>query len=319
MHWPSILLYVFSSIFIIISNKMILTSFAFPSVLFLMWAQSLFTIGVFSVKKRPSFSSKNISILLLTCVLNVSNVFFGLSGSGLLNVAMFSALRRFSIATTMFAESYFFHKSLKRSIMFSVLIMLLGSIFAALDDLTFDARGYIFVMINNILTTSAQISQKAALEDNWSKETIMFCTSLLTILVSSFYMTQTYDALVQFPLWSQPTFLMCLAGSVVLGFVINWSCAWIIERNNALTLSVTGSTRSVLVGLAVCFGLFDPTYIFTWPNFMGLQLSGIGSLIYIYYSRKEDSMSKDVKQLTQIVHFDAESKEMAIRCEEGKL
>ena len=319
MHWPSILLYVLSSIFIIISNKMILTLFAFPSVLFLMWAQSLFTIVVLSLQKRLGSCSKNINILLLTCVLNVSNVFFGLSGSGLLNVAMFSALRRFSIATTMFAESYFFSKSLKRSIILSVLVMLAGSIFAALNDLTFDVRGYTYVMINNLLTTGAQISQKAALEDNWSKETIMFCTSLLTILVSSFYMTQTYDSLVQFPLWSRPTFLMCLAGSVMLGFVINWSCAWIIERNDALTLSVTGSTRSVIVGLAVCFGLFDTSYIFTWSNFVGLQLSGVGSLIYVYYSRKEDSMSKDVKQWIQTEHLDAESNEIAIKCEEGKL
>ena len=138
MHWPSIILYVISSIIIIISNKMVLTSFTFPSVMFLMWVQSLFTIIVFLLKKRPVFSSKNIKIMLLTCILNVSNVFFGLSGSGLLNVAMFSALRRFSIALTMFAQSYFFSKPLRRNVVFSVMVMIFGSIFAALDDLTFN-------------------------------------------------------------------------------------------------------------------------------------------------------------------------------------
>ena len=173
-------------------------------------------------------------------------------------------------------------------------------------------------MLNNILTTSAQISQKAALEKGWTKETIMFCTSLMTILVSTFCILHSYKAVVDYPFWSEPAFLMCFSASITLGFVINWSCAWIIERNDALTLSVTGSTRSVIVGLMVCFGVFDTSYIFTWPNFTGLQISGIGSLIYIYYSQKDDSISKDVKHSTQIEHLEADCNEKAISCEEGR-
>lgn len=317
MHWPSIILYVISSIFIIMANKIILTIFVFPSVMFIMWAQSIFTIIVFSLSKRPVFNNNNLKTLLLTCVLNVANVFFGLSGSGLLNVAMFAALRRVNIATTMFAQSYFFSKPLVRNVVISVVIMLFGSIIAASNDLTFNIRGYSFVMVNNLLTTGAQISQKAALKDNWSKETIIFCTSLLTIVVSSFYIMNNVDLLYKFPFWPQPAFLLCLMGSITLGFIINWSCSWIIERNDALTLSVTGSSRSVILGLAVCLGLFDRSYIFTWPNFIGLQISGIGSLIYIHYSLKDDSMSKDVRQEVQIEHLEADVKEKAIICEEG--
>ena len=70
--------------------------------------------------------------------------------------------------------------------------------------------------------------------------------------------------------------------SMCLGFVINWSASWTIEMNDPLTLAVAGSTKSAVMGLVVCAGLFDPSYIFTLVNFIGLQISAVASLCYVY-------------------------------------
>ena len=67
--------------------------------------------------------------------------------------------------------------------------------------------------------------------------------------------------------------------------VLNWAISWLLEENDALTLSVSGSLKSTMTGLIVCTGLFDPTYIFSWQNFLGLQTTALSSFLYMMSGR----------------------------------
>ena len=79
---------------------------------------------------------------------------------------------------------------------------------------------------------------------------------------------------------------------MVLGFFINYGATWTIEKNDALTLAVAGSTKSAIMGFVVCVGLFDPTYKFSWWNFIGLQISAIASFVYVYYAKRKKTEKK---------------------------
>ena len=150
MHWPSVLSYMISSFSIVIFNKIVLTIFEFNSVPFIMFCQSVFTIIVFILRKIPI--KKPSLDLIKICTINISNVFFGISAAGALNVAMFSALRRLSIFMTLLGQWYYLKQKPSNGVIFSIFVMILGAIIAAGDDLSFNALGYGMVTINNFLT-----------------------------------------------------------------------------------------------------------------------------------------------------------------------
>jgi len=277
MHWPSILSYMFSSFFIVIFNKIVLTIFAFDSIAFIIFCQSIFTIVILLFRcYKIKWPKKT---LWKVCVLNVSNVFFGISASGALNVAMFSALRRVSIFMTLIGQWILLGNRPNNGVIFSVFMMILGAIIASADDLSFNPVGYVYVMANNALTASSQIETKRAIDQEWTKTDILFWSACLSALIFGLQLIhfdpKTFEA------WDNGGFRVAFFFSMCLGFVIKWSIAWTIEKNDALTLAVAGSTKSAIMGLVVCAGLFDPTYVFSWLNFTGLQISAIASLCYV--------------------------------------
>lgn len=279
MHWLSVFLYMTSSFVIVIFNKIILTQYQFPSVPFLMLCQSLISSVFFCTKLKQKANRE----LVLVCLLNVGNVFFGLHAAGNLNIAMFTALRRISIMMTLVAQWWFLRKKSTKPVFVTVGVMVFGSFVAAADDLAFDLLGYIFVMLNNLLTAASQIASKYAFDQGWEKETILFYSSLTSAILSG---TQCYAFdLHTFHDWDQTGFQIAFIFSIILGITLNFGASWVIEKNDALTLAVAGSTKSAVMGLVVCFGLFDPTYVFSWVNFVGLQISTIGSFVYVYYTK----------------------------------
>lgn len=291
-----------SSFFIVIFNKIVLTIFAFHSVPFIIFCQSIFTIIVFLLKcYRIKYPTQT---LWKVCFLNVSNVFFGISASGALNVAMFSALRRISIFMTLVGQWAFLGQRPSKGVVFSVFMMILGAIIASTDDLSFNLLGYLYVMANNLFTASSQIETKRAMEQEWTKTDILFWSACLSALVFGLQLlhfdTKSFDA------WDNGGFRIAFFFSMCLGFVINWSVSWTIEMNDALTLAVAGSTKSAIMGLIVCAGLFDTTYVFSWVNFAGLQISAIASLCYVYSVHNRDktlsSQNADKNSLKEVVN-----------------
>ena len=285
---------------IVIFNKIVLSIFEFKSVSFIMFCQSLFTIFVFLVKgqkvSKPKYG------ILKPCTLSVANVFFGITAAGALNVAMFSALRRLSIFMTLIGQWYTLNKRPEYNVIISVTFMVIGALIAAADDLSFNFIGYFNVIIANILTASSQVETKKSLNQGWTKTDILFWSACLSLVVFGMNLTQ-FDPN-SFNAWDNGAFRIAFVASMCLGFVINYGASWTIEMNDALTLAVAGSTKSAIMGLIVCAGLFDNSYIFTWTNFLGLQISAISSLFYVYYMHKKTSNitdSIDPERIKQVV------------------
>lgn len=298
MHVSSVLVYGGCSVAIIWSNKVILTEYGLSPVS-LMFLQNAFTVIAMLIMhvmgyiklKLPNLSTFN--LLIGTSIINVMNTFVGLGGTALINAAMFTTLRRIGIGMTMILETLFLGINHKSSIKVSIYLIIIGTIIAALDDLTFNLVGYTYTMINNALTAGSQIVTKKYIDkhNENGKEMVCFYTSIIGLVTCSIYLyvyqtelILTVKSITMF--YNNLEYMNALIASTILGLILNLSINWCIDRNDPLTLSVTGSIKNILVMILSCIGFIGRDYKYSICNFIGLQVATIGSIMYMYMVAK---------------------------------
>lgn len=294
--------YGFSSLMITIVNKTVLTSYNFPSFLILGIGQMFATIVVLFIAKSlgfinfPGLERSTFKKIWPLPLIYFCNMLFGLGGTKQLSLPMLTVLRRFSILMTMIAEFYVLGVKAKTTVQMSVYTMILGALIAASNDLAFNLEGYIFVLLNDFFTAASGVFMKKKLDSKeLGKNGLMYYNSLFmmapALLLS--YITGDIEKVSHYPHWTDSLFLIQFVASCFLGFVLSYCVILCTYFNSALTTTIIGCLKNISITyLGMMIG---GDYIFSWVNFIGLNLSVVGSLFYSWVTFRKEPVDQKPK------------------------
>ncbi|CAM9464562.1 unnamed protein product, partial [Phaeothamnion confervicola] len=285
------LFYACSSLLVIFINKIVLTTYGFPSFQVLAMSQfaatglTLRTLQAWGWVQIKPLTREALSSLVPLTALFCMNVVTGLGGTKKISLPMFTVLRRFSILMTMLMEQHLLGSKPNHMVQLSVFLMLGGAVVAAMYDLTFDLTGYLYILSNDLFTAGYGVAMKHALTSGKvTKMSLLFYNSVFSLLFMAGLLYATGSDEVakvrQFEFWGSSQFLLLFAVASFMGCVLQYSIFLCTSVNSALTTTVVGCLKNILTSLAGMFVGGD--YVFSVPNFAGLIVSVIGSLVYSY-------------------------------------
>jgi len=285
----AMLMYAASSVGIMFMNKLVLTSYGFPSSHLLGLAQYCCTLLICSGLKAmtwvdyPGPSMEAFRDLMPLPLLFVANALTGLVSTKRLNLPMFTVLRRFSILFTMFLEWRILKKEPSRHVQICVYMMILGSFVAAANDITFDALGYLFILMNDVFTAlNGVVTKQKTDSKRFGEWGVLFHNTLYSMPVMAVIISLNLHDLQQAitsDLWTTPGFVVAFSMSSAMGCLIQYSTIRCTKLSSALTTTIIGCLKNMLTTYV---GMMLSDYRFSWLNFMGLNISITASLVYSY-------------------------------------
>jgi len=294
----SAMFYGVSSFMIMVVNKRVLTVYGFPSFQVLGIGQMVATVVIlalakfFQVVSFPDLGRDTLRKIWPLPLMYLGNMVFGLGGTQELSLPMMTVLRRFSILMTMVGEYYILKSRPSLAVQASVYLMIAGSALAALNDLAFNLRGYTYVLLNDLFTAGNGVLMKKKLESkDLGKFGVMFYNSLFMLVPATLFAWQTGDLQrsYDFPGWGDRLFLAQFLLSCVFGFILIFSTVLCTQYNSALTTTIIGCLKNIMITyLGMVIG---GDYQYSLLNFLGLNISVFGSLVYtkVTFSTKKPS------------------------------
>jgi len=283
----SALFYGVASFMIMVVNKRVLTVYKFPSFQVLGLGQIVATLIILKIGKLskiidfPDLSQDTFKKIWPLPIMYLGNMVFGLGGTQELSLPMMTVLRRFSILMTMIGEYFVLKSRPSRAVQFSVYLMIFGTIVAASNDLAFNLKGYTFVLLNDFFTAANGVLMKKKLESkDLGKYGLLFYNSLFMFVPAFIFAWQTgdIDKAIAYQGWGEPFIVLEFGLACVFGFILMISTVLCTSYNSALTTTIVGCLKNILI---TYLGMYiGGDYQFSFLNFFGLNISVIGSLIY---------------------------------------
>ena len=290
--------YCASSVGIMIALKITLTVYAFPSPLFIAFSQACIQVVVLSllrfakVIQFPSPSMTSLRAIMPLPLIQGVGIATGLAGTKALSIPMFTVLRRTAIPLTLWGEAVILKKVTSNFVKGAVALISLGTIVASLNDLSFNLNAYIIILASAFSTACNGVISALKLSgpQRRSKWELLWYSAAVTAVGTGVYLPIRGDIweIVKFPFFQSSSFFFSFACSCTLGTYLQYAIVTNHQVNGPLSTTILGCAKNVLTTFAGILG-FGNDYIFTISNFVGVNISLIGSLVYAWAKVKQKS------------------------------
>ena len=294
---PIAAFYMLTAILLIYFNKAAFSYYNFSAPNLLTLSQSLCSLLLLSTARHYSlltyqpFTLANFRLLVHISLSFVAYMVLGMLAMKLVSLPMYTTLRRTTVVFVMVIEYLSMNKGSSTAVKLSVAVMVVGAIVAGWKDMRFDLASYTIVftyngctalylvLINQISTRERQDAkqQHRAPLTQWD---FMYYNNLTTIplLAIAVLVTGETQSVLHSPYLSSPTFHLSLLASSLLAFVLNYAIFRNTAVNSALTQTVAGQAKDVVVVLLGVWAFEDGAL--EAGGVVGVVLGFLGSLGY---------------------------------------
>ena len=303
--------YTFTSIFINIINRIVFNYFMFRMNCIFMFLQQFFSLLFFSLI-APRFENFNkmageISfndfmnnkwyyfICSFLFILNTLSSFY--SNQFIINTPMYSTLRKFLLAMTLFVDIVIKNVKYKPYVFISIFLITLGALIAGIDTFSADWRGIIAVIFNNSMSIAyfnmSEMYKKKT--GNSNLKLLLYNAILVTpVLVILIFATGDYlvaydyfvnDGTKDFYFFFWLTFWLFL--SCLFCVFLNASLFLSTEKNSFLITVLISNIKDIIISIGDYFAVGK--YKWALNNIFGIGISTLGSFIASFSKITEPS------------------------------
>ncbi|PSC75907.1 GDP-mannose transporter GONST1-like [Micractinium conductrix] len=300
------LCYVIASIAMILLNKTALSSFNFESInslLFFQCALSVVLVQMCNALGLIDVEPLNPKIVRIWLPVNV--LFVGMLGTSFmalrtLNVAMVQVLKNLSNLFTLCGDYYFFGRTYKANVWACVALMMLSAICGGITDLSFDATGYCWQIVNCVFNSSFQLYLRGAMDrvsthttngEKLSGLSMVFYNNLLSLpfLAAMILITGKSWGCEGRSVWAEPdlnnhVFLSVAALSGFIGFGLSFASLWFLSTTTPSIYSLVGSLNQVPVA---AIGMIAFSVPWTTTNLLSIGVGATAAVLFAYAKSKQ--------------------------------
>jgi len=198
-----------------------------------------------------------------------------------LSVPMVTIFKNLGNLITVTGDYFLFGQTVTWMTIGAVLVMTLGAVMSAANDIEFSATGYFWMTVNCICTASYTLYMRfASTNIKLPKFGMVFYNNLLSIgLLLPVSIAMGELPTLMDPNIMTPWFILCNTLAGLLGFYLNFASLWCVSSTSATTYAIIGSLNKVPLTV---FGavLFGTQISNEGAMFIGLGI--LGGLMYAY-------------------------------------
>lgn len=243
--------YCISSCSMILLNKVVLSGYNFNAGISLMFYQNLISslvVVLLGLCRVVSVEKLNWKLIRVWIPVNV--IFIGMLVSGMyslkyLNIAMVTILKNMTNILTAIGELYIFRKHQNQKVWTAMFLMIISAVSGGITDLSFDAVGYAWQIMNCILTASYSLTLRRVMDEakkstrsgSLNEVSMVLLNNLLSLPFAIFLIILfgEWEYVINVDVTKSPMFWVVATASGFLGLAISFTSMWFLQQTSPTT------------------------------------------------------------------------------------
>ncbi|CAI9102897.1 OLC1v1001265C1 [Oldenlandia corymbosa var. corymbosa] len=202
-----------------------------------------------------------------------------------INVAMVTVLKNVTNVMTAAGEMYLFNKHHDKKVWAALFLMIISAISGGITDLSFNAIGYTWQIINCFLTASYSLTLRRVMDTakqvtksgdlNEFSMVLLNNTLSVPLGILLMFVFNEVDYLSKTPLLRLPIFWLVITLSGFLGLAISFTSMWFLHQTGATTYSLVGSLNKIPLSIAGILLFHVPTSVENSASILFGLLAGV--------------------------------------------